>query len=87
MRQVLRDVDLDVGTVNVRWQPWTQVFTFPIDEATTAVEIKDLLSREVECEAHNMHLVYGFTQLRDDAPLSQHVSSGDTLMAKPKRGG
>ena len=87
VREVLRDVLLDVATINVRWQPWSQVFTFPIDEATTVLEFKHCLSREVECEAHNMHLVFGTAQLLDDVPLCQYVGHGDTVIGKPKRGG
>ena len=87
MRHVLRGDHLGVGAINVCWQPRTQVFTFPIGETATAVELKEVLWRVLACEAHRMHLNSGLTQLRGVAPLSQHAISGDTVIANPKRGG
>ena len=87
MREVLRDVELSVAAVNARWTPSRKVFTYPIDDATTVLEFKGALSRDVGCEAHNMQLLYGIMQLCDDVPLSQYVRHGDMLLAKPKTGG
>ena len=80
-------MQLDVATIHVRWLPSTEVFDFPIDDTTTVFALKAWLSREVGCEAQHMHVDYAFPQLRGDAPLSQYVGHGDTVYARPKRGG
>ena len=78
---------LDQALTSVRWQPTAEVFDFSVDEATTVSALKEWLSAQVGCNAPHMHLVYGLTQLRDEIPLSQYVGHGDTVIARPKRGG
>ena len=85
--EVLRDVQLDTATIHVRWLPSTEVFDFRIDETTTVIALKTWLSAEVACGASHMHVDYAYRQLRDDVPLSQFVGHGDTVYARPKRGG
>ena len=75
-----------MATIHVQWMPSTEVFDFPIDETTTVFALKTWLATEVGCDAPHMHVDYA-TQLRDEVPLSQYVRNGDTVFARPKRGG
>ena len=85
--EVLKDVQLDAAIIHVRWLPSTEVFDFRIDDTTTVLALKTWLSGEVACGAPHMHVDYAYRQLRDDVPLSQFVGHGDTVCARPKRGG
>eukprot|EP00974_Lingulodinium_polyedra_P087414 8472730-Lingulodinium_polyedra.AAC.1 len=78
LHEVLENVQLAVATIHVRWLPSTEVFDFPIDNATTVFDLKAWLPSEVACYAPHMHVGYALTQLRDEAPLGQYVGHGDT---------
>eukprot|EP00974_Lingulodinium_polyedra_P042215 4052116-Lingulodinium_polyedra.AAC.1 len=71
-------MQLAVATIHVRWLPATEVFDFPIDDTTTVFALKVWLSSQMACDAPHMHVDYAITQLRDEVPLSQYVSHGDT---------
>ena len=85
--EVLRDVELETAIIRVRWLPSTEAFDFRIDDTTTVLELKTWLAAKVACGAPQMHVDYAYRQLRDDVPLSQLVGHGDTVYARPKRGG
>ena len=80
-------MQLHVATIHVRWLPSTEVFDFTIDDTTTVLALKVWLSAAVGCDAPHMHVDHALTQLRGDIPLSQYVGHGDTVVARPKRGG
>ena len=85
--EALKDVQHDMATIHARWLPSTEVFDFTIDDTTTVLALKVWLSAEVGCDAPHMHVHRAFTQLRDEVPLGQYVGHGDTVFARPKRGG
>ena len=87
LRGILQQDLLETAVLHVRWLPSTEVFDFSFDEATTVLALKAWLSSQVGCGAQHMHIVSGLTQMRDETPLSQYVRHGDTVLAKPKRGG
>ena len=87
MAVAVRDVQLDAANIRVCWLPSTEIFDFTIDEATTTLALKVWLSTRVGCYATHMHIYFGMTQLPDEVPLSQCAGHGDTVVARPKRGG
>ena len=87
MAVAVRDVQLDAANIRVCWLPSTEIFEFTIDETTTTLALKVWLSTRVGCHAPHMHIYYGITQLPDEVPLSQYAGHGDTVDARPKRGG
>ena len=87
MAVAVRDVQLVAANIRVRWLPSTEIFYFTIDEATTTLALKVWLSTRVGCYATHMHIYFGMTQLPDEVPLSQYAGHGDTVVARPKRGG
>ena len=87
LRAILQQDLLETAVLHVRWLPSTEVFDFSFDEATTVLALKAWLSSQVGCGAQHMHIVSGLTQMRDEIPLSQYVRHGDTVLAKPQRGG
>ena len=87
MRGALQQELLETAVIHARWLPSTEVFDFSFDEATTVLALKAWLSSQVGCSAQHMHIVYALTQMRDEIPFSQYVRHGETVLAKPKRGG
>ena len=87
MAVAVRDVQLDTANIRVCWLPSTEIFEFTIDETMTTLAVKVWLSTRVGCAAPHMHIDFGITQLPDEVPLSQYAGHGDTVVARPKRGG
>ena len=87
MAVAVTDVQFDAANISVCWLPSTEIFDFTIDEATTTLALKVWLSTRVGCYATHMHIYFGMTQLPDEVPLSQYAGHGDTVAARPKRGG
>ena len=85
LHEVLRDVQLDAATIHVRWLPSTEVFDFPTNGTTTVFDLKAWLAGKVRSDAPPMHVGHGVTQLRDEAPLSQYIGHGDTVLARTKQ--
>ena len=80
-------MQLDAANIRVCWLPSTEIFEFTINETTTTLSLKVWLSTRVGCYAPHMHIYYGITQLPDEVPLSQYAGHGDTVEARPTRGG